>query len=67
LEAKGTAASFTVVTKHLRGDRVYCIDQDIATIRYAADGVNVPLGANFNAPIPVAGQDDCAGDFPSIQ
>lgn len=67
LEVRGTAISFTAVTKHLRGDRVYCIDSDIATIRYADDGVNVPLGTNFNAPDPVVGQDDCVGTFPSVQ
>ncbi|MEO6666761.1 MAG: prepilin-type N-terminal cleavage/methylation domain-containing protein [Nitrospiria bacterium] len=67
LEAKGTLASFTAVTKHLRGDRVYCVDSDNSTIRYANDGVNVPLGTNFSAPNPVADQDDCAAGFPSIQ
>jgi len=67
LEAKGTAVSFTAVTKHLRGDRVYCVDQDNSAIRYVDDGVNVPLGTNFTAPNPVADQDDCAANFPFIQ
>ncbi len=67
LEANGTAVSFTAVTKHLRGDRVYCIDHDSSTIHYANDGVNVPLGTNFNAPTPVVDQDDCAADFPFTQ
>jgi type IV pilus assembly protein PilA len=67
LEAKGTLASFTAVTKHLRGDRVYCVDPDGSVIRYANDEVNVPLGTNFNAPNPVAGQDDCATGFPLTQ
>ncbi len=67
LEAKGTLASFTAVTKHLRGDRVYCVDSDGSVIRYADDGVNVALGTNFNAPTPVVDQDDCAADFPVMQ
>src|SRR3990170_293257 len=64
LEARGTLVSFTAVTKHLRGDRVYCVDPDVPVIRYGNDGVNVPLGTNFNAPNSVADQDDCAASFP---
>ena len=67
LEARGTLVSFTAVTKHLRGDRVYCVDPDFSGVRYTNDGVNVPLGTNFNAPNPVAGQDDCAAAFPFTQ
>ena len=67
LEAKGTAASFTAATKHLRGDRVYCVDSDLSFVRFAADAVSVPLGVNFSAPVPIVGQDDCAASFPFIQ
>jgi prepilin-type N-terminal cleavage/methylation domain-containing protein len=59
LEAIGDTTSYTVVTKHLRGDRVFCIDSDIVVIRYAADVVGAPLGANFSAPPTIASQDDC--------
>lgn len=59
LEAIGDTASFTAVTKHRRGDRVYCIDSDVGAIRYVLDEVGVPLGANFSAPLAVVSQDDC--------
>jgi type IV pilus assembly protein PilA len=59
LEAIGDPVSFTVVTKHRRGDRVYCIDSDTGTTRYVFDQVGIPLGVNFSAPPAVANQDDC--------
>lgn len=59
LEAIGDTTSFTVVTKHRRGDRVYCIDSDTGTIRYVFDQIGAPLGVNFSAPPSVVNQDDC--------
>ncbi len=59
LEAVGNATSFTAVSKHRRGDRVYCIDSDTGIIRYVFDQIGVPLGANFSAPASVPNQDDC--------
>lgn len=67
LEAIGDATSFTVVTKHLHGDRVFCIDSDAGIIRFAVDQIGAPLGANFSAPPTVVSQDDCAlGGFTQI-
>lgn len=59
LEAIGDGASFTAVSKHRRGDRVYCIDSDVGVIRYVLDQEGAPLGANFSAPPTVVSQDDC--------
>jgi prepilin-type N-terminal cleavage/methylation domain-containing protein len=59
LEAIGDTISFTAVTKHRRGNRVYCIDSDIGVIRYVSDQVGAPLGANFSVPPTVVNQDDC--------
>ncbi len=67
LEARGTPVSYTTTTKHIRGDRVYCVDSDMSFVRFAADAVTVPLGVNFSAPVPIVGQDDCAASFPNIQ
>jgi type IV pilus assembly protein PilA len=67
LEAHGDATSFTVASKHRRGDRVFCIDSDTGIIRYVLDQVGAPLGANFSAPPTVANQDDCVlGGFTQI-
>jgi prepilin-type N-terminal cleavage/methylation domain-containing protein len=59
LEAIGDMTSFTVVTKHRRGDRVYCVDSDTGLIRFVFDQIGAPLGANFSAPPTVVSQDDC--------
>lgn len=59
LEAIGDATSFTAVSKHRRGDRVFCIDSDSGLIRFALDQVGAPLGANFSAPASLPSQDDC--------
>jgi len=67
LESIGDTTSYTVVTKHLRGDRVYCIDSDVGVIRYVFDQVSAPLGANFSAPAPLPNQDDCLlGGFTQV-
>lgn len=67
MEAIGDTVSFTVVTKHHHGDRVYCIDSDTGITRYAVDVVGVPLGVNFSVPPAVANQDDCVlGGYPNV-
>jgi type II secretory pathway pseudopilin PulG len=59
LETIGNATSFTAVSKHRRGDRVFCIDSDTGIIRYVSDQIGAPLGLNFSAPPSVVNQDDC--------
>ena len=67
LEAIGTLTSFTAVTKAVRGDRVYCVDSDVSSIRYASAATNTTIGAPFRAPVSNTGVDDCLATFPNVQ